>query len=307
MRCGPGNRPRFTRKSANFNERRLHANYWKEITQLYGTYVDYFVYDYALSAHDFFYGEHPLAPYKVPPVPLVILAEFSNDSLLMSKFGIQTDADVTFIIPIETFHESFGFYSEPKAGDIIRMVELGYDRPGGMADLDRPATPPLTACEDIADPLSEVCGEGRPEIGPFDCKFDERALSAYDVPANFNRLLRGAPVFEITDVRDQNLTMQYNPLMGHYVWIISGKRFDYSYQPNAPREPGSNQVSDDTRYGLVSSIEGTTGWPPTTGLPFPEDSKAPPYDQNITDESNNEWWDYDRESGGSDDDVYGGY
>lgn len=304
MRCNGKSGLRFTRKTNTFNERKLHQNYWQEINQLYGTYVDYFVYEYSLEEHDFFYGEQPLAPYRVPPTGLIMLAEFSNDSLLFSKFGIQTDADVTFIVPIETYHEAFGYYSEPKSGDIIRMVELGASRPGGLESVDRPSTPPLTACEDISDPLSDICGPTRPEKGPFDCKTDNALTSAYDDPETFSKLLRGAPVFEITDIRDQNLTMQYNPLMGHYVWIISAKRFDYSYQPNAPREPGSNQVSDETRTGLISSVPGNTGWPrPNPIIPIPEDDKR--YDQNTEDEAE-KIWDYTNNPK-SDDSIYGGY
>ena len=42
MKCGDTPNVRFTRKSQNTNERKIFQNYWKEITQLYGTYIDYF-------------------------------------------------------------------------------------------------------------------------------------------------------------------------------------------------------------------------------------------------------------------------
>jgi len=301
MKCANGTNFRFNRKEANQNERRIYQNYWKEITQLYGTFIDYFVYDYKLSAHDFLYGEEPLAPFVVPPKGFPILAEFQNDSLLLSKFGIQTESDVTFIIPIQTFYEQFGNGAEPKAGDVIRMIELGWDRPGGPDDINVSANAPLTSCEDAADPYSLICSDGLVDIPAGDCDTDENALSGYDDPESFSRLIRGAPCYEITERRDENLTLNYNPLQGHYVWICHAKRFDYSYQPNAPREPGSSQPSDETQYGLISSENGT-GWPPASALPMPEDRKDPPYDQNVNDESKKSW-NYDNTA----DDVYGGY
>ena len=61
MKCGSNPSIRFTRKNINQNERLMIQNWWAEITKLYGTYIDYYTYDYATSAHDFFYGEHKQA------------------------------------------------------------------------------------------------------------------------------------------------------------------------------------------------------------------------------------------------------
>lgn len=302
MRCANGTGGlRFNRKSANENERKVFQNYWKELTQLYGTFVDYFVYDYSKEKHDYFYGEQPLAPFIVPPKGLSILAEFQNDSLLLSKFGIQTEADVTFIIPIQSFYEKFGHGAEPKAGDLIRMTELGWDRPGGMDDMNIPEVAPVSACDDITSPLQQLCRDGIVDQS-FTCQSDTGAYSGYNVPENFDKLLRGAPVFEITERRDENMTLQYNTLQGHYVWILHAKRFDYSYQPNAPREPGSSIPSDSSLVGLISS--GHSTYPTVTGLPLPEDRKELPdnFEQNVDDDSK-KTWDYKN----TDNSVYGGY
>lgn len=291
-RTSPSGGIRFTRKSTHENERLLYQSYWKEQARLYGTFVDYFTYNYRLSGHDFLYGEHPTAEFS-PPTGMVILAEMHNDSLLLAKFGIQTDADATFIIPIQTFREVMGPTAEPKSGDLIRLTELGWDRPGGVDDLNTTnLTGPVTSCEDIPNPLDTVCRQSAVGAGILNCNTDNTTYSAYDDPTVFNNLLRGAEVFEITERRDENLTMQYNVLQGHYVWIVHAKRFDYSYQPNAPREPGSDQVSDETMYGKLSG-----------GTPYPENPKK--YPQNIEDDSNKNW-DYDNISG-DDDSVYGKY
>jgi hypothetical protein len=289
---------RYLRKTTNAGERALYSNYWKEQINLYGTFVDYFPYNYRLSAHDFIYGEQPTAEFA-PSKGMVMLAEFHNDSLMLAKFGIQTDADVTFIIHIQSFREVWGPTAEPKAGDVIRMTELGWDRPGGVSDPNT-VTEAITSCEQLLSgvnsPLDNTCRQAAVAAGvsAADCSYftDSRLYTAYDDGEVFDKLLRGAPTYEITERRDENMTMQYNQLQGHYVWIIHAKRFDYSYQPNAPREPGSDQVGDDTMYGKLSG-----------GTLYPENPRK--YPQNIEDESNKEW-DYKKESG-DDPSVYGDY
>ena len=292
-RCSdsPNAGQRFTRKTTHKSERLLFQSYWKELANLYGSFTDYFTYNYQLSAHDYVYGEQPTAKFA-PPHGITILVQMTNDSLLLAKFGIQTDADATFIIPIQTFREVYGPTAEPKSGDLIRMTELGWDRPGGVDDLNVTNLPgPVTACEDMINPLDTICRQAAMDEGILDCNTDSSAYSGYDTSAVFDNLLRGAPVFEITERRDENMTLNYNVLQGHYVWICHAKRFDYSYQPDAPREPGSDQVSDETMYGKL-----------TGGTNYPEDPKK--YPQNIDDEAKKEW-DYDQVGKG--DSVYGGY
>jgi len=296
MRCNSnnpyGNNYRVLRKSTNLNERRLFQSYWQELVNIYGTYIDYYTDMYSLTSHDSFYGEDTTAPYS-KPTGLVLLAEFNNDSLLLSKFGIQTDADATFIIPILTYRETFGPNAEPKSGDLIRMTELGLDRPGGLNDMNTITAMP-TACDERFDPLKAVCRENSEDGAVVDCHTDEQLTSEYDDLNNFNNLLRGAPVFEITERRDEILNMQYNSLLGHYVWIIHAKQYDYSYRPEAPRTPGSDQVSDDTLYGKLSG-DNNSNWAENPKL----------YEQN-TEKQSNEIWDYDMHSN-SNDSVYGEY
>ncbi|MDD4110041.1 MAG: hypothetical protein PHS54_00645 [Clostridia bacterium] len=298
MKCGTnsGAGLRFTSKVVNENERRVIQNYWIELNKLYGTYIDFYTYDYQTSAHDFFYGEHPLAPFS-GPTPMIMMAQFNNDSLLLSKFGIRTDADATFIVPILTFRAAFNSNAaEPKAGDLIRLTEFGWDRPGGMNDINTISNE-TTSCSGYAlatDVLELVCGSTiNPTISDgITCTTDSTYYSTYNDVSTFQHLMRGAPIFEITERRDENLTMNYNMLQGHYVWILHCKRFDYSYQPNAPREPGHDQISDETLYGKLSG-----------GSDYAEEPKK--YDQNVEDESRR-IWDYSK-TPGSDNSVYGNY
>ena len=62
---------------------------------------------------------------------------------------------------------------------------------------------------------------------------------------------RDGKMFEVTERVDED-NSKINPLMGHYVWLLKAKRFDYSWEPNLPQEKGSDQVHDDTFYGNLS-------------------------------------------------------
>lgn len=292
MRCN-GNRIRFINKNTNENERKNMANWWSEATDLYGTSVSYFVHNYTLSGHDFLYGEQPTAPFAAP-ITMLVLAQLNNDSLLLSKFGIQTDADLTVCVPIKDFAEYFGNpLAAPKAGDLIRLDEVGWDRPGGGGYPNSYPTSQLTALSSV-----DFCKLDDPD----QFKLQTDAFAASSLSAGFNpweNWLRGPNVYEITERRDENIPGLMNPLMAHIVWYIKLKRFDYSSEPYAPREHGYNIVNDNTRYSKIS------------GTPTIEPSKK--YPQNSEDESKKSWdyedtqLGYDYDSTGRRDGQYGGY
>jgi hypothetical protein len=183
---------RYLNKVVNENERTLIFGYWKEQIEHYGTEVTYYTHGYTLSSHFYLYGEDPTTPF-LSAGPVVMLTDITNDAIMLSKFGIMADCDMTCILHLSSFQEVFGTYREPKAGDLIEMAEYGGfgDRPGG----------------------------------------------------------RGAPVYEITERDDQNLQFNANQLMGHYVWVIKCKRWEYSSEPGAPKEPLNIQFNDDEEYG----------------------------------------------------------
>ena len=183
---------RYLNKTVNENERTLIFGYWKEQIEHYGTEVTYYTHGYTLSSHFYLYGEDPTRPF-LSAGPVVMLTDITNDAIMLSKFGIMADCDMTCILHLSSFQEVFGTYREPKAGDLIEMAEYGGfgDRPGG----------------------------------------------------------RGAPVYEITERDDQNLQFNANQLMGHYVWVIKCKRWEYSFEPGAPKEPLNIQFNDDEEYG----------------------------------------------------------
>jgi hypothetical protein len=102
--------------------------------------------------------------------------------------------------------------------------------------------------------------------------------------------LRKGKKFEITERLDQDVS-QINPIMGHYVWLIKAKRFDYSFEPGLSAEAVSDQVYDDSFSGRLAN-----GTHPQT-----EEKK---YDDEI-DTLGESVFDYS--SYGNNDDVYGDY
>lgn len=276
--CGSS---RLTDVQALNNEIKLQEDLLVEATQLYGTKVSYYVHGYSLSSHDFLYGEDVTAKFN-SPVEVVVLAEMNQDSLLLSRFGIMNDADLTVIIPIRTFNQHFSAfqeYPEPKSGDLIRLDELGLMRPGGGYEF-------LYSSKEIIEELSGISLCKNPE--EFQKAFKEY-LSAFQ--GEMNEWLRSAPVFEITERRDLAPQLNINRLQGVYAWHIKAKRYDYSYEPNAPLENGNDQVSDETFFGRLSGGENPQ-------------SPEKKYPQNTQDESDKI---FDYNNRGNLDSVYGDF
>ena len=189
---------RYLDKKINDNERSLVSGYWKEQIEHYGAEVTYYTHGYTLSTHYYLYGEDTTAT-SVSAGPMVMFTDITNDAIMLSKFGIMADCDMTCVMHISSFQETFGQYREPKAGDLIELKEYGGfgDRPGG----------------------------------------------------------RGAPVYEITERDEQNLQFNANQLMGHYIWVMKCKRWEYSSEPGAPKEEKNIQFNDDNFYGREAGGE----------------------------------------------------
>jgi len=200
---------RYLDVANNQKEIQLFNNWWVDQISQYGMQVNYYINLYSLSAHDFFYGEHPLAGFY-SPIPMVMCLTLNNDSIILSKFGIQGNADITALVAIKTFTSTLStsplscigdaYMYEPKAGDLIELIEYGETRPNG----------------------------------------------------------RSGQIYEITERVDQS-GMQSTQLLGHYVWTLKGKRYTYSFEPDAPRENLSNQVYDNKVDGLVPVDTGDPG------------------------------------------------
>lgn len=121
---------RFTDKEKNADERNIISNYWREQINLYGQKVGYIVNNTSTLSADMLYGEQPTQQYS-PPQDLIIAINLNENALLLSKFGLVSDDEVTAFVHISAFYATFGEGAEPKAGDLFQLIEYGSDRPGG--------------------------------------------------------------------------------------------------------------------------------------------------------------------------------
>jgi len=228
---------RYLHKEFTDNERTLYNTWWQEQIFQYGTEVDYFCSGYNTDTHDSLYGEDPTSSYK-DPVKMIIAFELNESAIVLNKFGLVGDDEITGYIPIDMFYRQLSGAEtpnpEPKSGDVFKLTEYGsLDRIGG----------------------------------------------------------RDGKVFEITDRVEQDIS-KINPLIGHYIWLVKAKRFDYSFEPGLSPEGASEQVFDDSHNGLLPGGE---------QQPSPDKS----YGENSETKSRRVF-DYDKFSE-SNDDVYGGY
>jgi len=214
----------FVDKTNNQGDIELQNNYWLEQINLYGQKVGYIVSNFTTSSADNLYGEQPTQAYS-SPVTIKMLIDINENALMLSKYGLQSDDEVTAFVHISGYYATFGYPNEPKSGDLFQLTEYGNDRPGG----------------------------------------------------------RNGKIFEITQRLDEEAS-RINPLMGHYVWLLRAKRFEYSFEPGVSGEAVNQQVFDDAKNNAVSGAD-------------------KPYSYNVADASKN-IFDYSQTNYG---DVYGGY
>jgi hypothetical protein len=119
---------RFTDKEKNVAERSLYSNYWREQIDLYGQKILYYKNLYNLEQADNTYGEMPLNQFETPK-EMIMLFTLTENSLILSKFGYQSDDQVTAYLHISSFYAHYPPNYEPKAGDVFKLVEYGSDRP----------------------------------------------------------------------------------------------------------------------------------------------------------------------------------
>jgi len=211
---------RFTDKSIQASERILFSNWWREQINQYGVKVNYYVNTYNTLSADNFYGEQPTQTFA-DPRRITLAVTLNENAITLSKFGFESDDDITAYIHISSFYDEFytlssvfeqfgtdnivngkipeGVYDryfefgpivEPKAGDVFELTEYGNDRPNNKQS-----------------------------------KF-----------------------FEITEKLDQDIS-QINNLQGHYVFLLKAKRLDYSFEPNI----NFNNVSSEVRFADLST------------------------------------------------------
>lgn len=118
---------RFLNKQINLQERLNFSNWWLEQINIFGQDVTYYSNQTTLSGSNPLYGEDPAAGFSNGK-NMILLLNLTNDSYLLSKFGVIADSDMTGVIHPTSFTEVYGLSSEPKMGDLIKLTEFGSDR-----------------------------------------------------------------------------------------------------------------------------------------------------------------------------------
>jgi hypothetical protein len=118
---------RYLNKQNNQAERQNFSNWWKEQISIFGQEIVYYSNSAPISSFNFLYGEKPDSRFE-DGKQMVVLLNLNNDALLLSKFGIVADSDMSGVIHPYHYTTIYGLSSEPKAGDVMTLSEFGIDR-----------------------------------------------------------------------------------------------------------------------------------------------------------------------------------
>lgn len=234
---------RYNDKCVNENEQFLFSSFWKEQLATYGTKVTYFVNTYNVLSADNIYGEHPTK--KFAPGRLITLGiELSENAYTLSKFGFQSDDEITAYVHISSFYDAFWNL------DIESLItEQGVDPGDPNACVPIPATAnqistetPIAIRTEKPSTFESQYGQVQPKAG------DVFVMTEYGKGRPGGR---SGIQFEVTEVLDQDIS-KMNQLGGHYIWMLKAKRFDFSFEPGLSAEKLSDQVYDNGFSGILS-------------------------------------------------------
>jgi len=121
---------RYLDKCVTYNEQENYGHWFDEQIKMFGQKVDYFTMNYQLSAHDPIYGEQTNATYS-PSKDIIMMVELSESSIVLGKFGLQSEDELTAFVTISSYKATFGGDREPKSGDVFQLDEYGEGRFGG--------------------------------------------------------------------------------------------------------------------------------------------------------------------------------
>lgn len=239
-------------------EQVIIGNMFLELINNFGVRINYYVNGFNTHKMNALYGEHPLQEYAGPFTVKAYLQ--LEESLSLSRYGMDAADDLTAYIAITDFTDLFFRYLATEAGIPI-YTEDG--QPIAVETLS-------TFFFDMNHLRFEPKSDDLIEVTALGC----------NRPGN-----RGSKIFRITEVLDQDVAGNINPFMGHYVWKITAKRYETSFETNAPMECGNDQVYDNTFAGKLSS----TLFPTLTTQPkvYPDNvddlSKNTVYDMTVND------------------------
>lgn len=121
---------RFLNKVDNSTEIENYDGWWEEQINMYGTAVDYYRTKVQDNLPTDLYGEDTTSGFHESK-ELILTLNLNENAIVMEKFGLVADDEVTAFIHIKNFYKIFGEGYEPAAGDVFDLSEFGSDRPGG--------------------------------------------------------------------------------------------------------------------------------------------------------------------------------
>lgn len=292
---------------ANFQaEQFIYDSAFKDIINNFGIPVDYYIHTFNIQTADTIYGEQPTAVFY-GPVSLMMYIELTENAINLSKFGFATDDELTGFVHIKTFEEAMTgreFYIRATDGDILLYSDyIEYLKAENNEELVIKTNESFKTqiIEYIA--LEESSTDNFPLLGADYTIYNKYINNNQDIEPKSGDLIqlsplgcdrpngRGAKIFEVTERTDQDIS-QINPLLGHYVYRLRAKRYEYSFEPGAPQEPRNDQIFESSFSGkLSSSIEGE------------EPSQEKVYNSDINKESKTKVLDMSV----NDTDIYGSY
>jgi hypothetical protein len=296
--CSNGDSVRYNSKENTTGARDMLLTIWDDYIKINGVKMSYRVHGFNVNRQDnVLYAEDATAPFA-DGVDLIAFPEFSNDGMLLAKFGIESTADMSLLISIPEYTRKFGdpenptVVPHPKSGDVIEMVEMGWDVTELPPNPDFTYTDPETGDIVELDAKTLLCKYGIPEgqtQNPAEIILNLEDYYGY-------KYVRYPRMYEITEVRYQDLSMAgVNFMQGHYVWLLEAKRFEYSFEPNI--NPTGTvvqpEVADDNFFGSILGDQVVSGNERT-------------YNPSLDQVSKEKIWDYDANEK-TNDSIYGGY
>lgn len=271
---------RYLDKEVIGNEEYLYSNYYREQIAQYGTKITYYVNAYNVLSADNFYGEDPTRMYA-PGREISAIVELSENANTLSKFGFEADDTITIYIHLSSFYDTFwDITTEQIATESTSLCSADfyssvYQSLNTTTAAILSSLPPSiinnfsSQLQDIVNNLSQIdlsTGQNvateetyglvteNPTV--YESQYNQVQPKSGDVFV-LTEYGKGRPgersgkMFEVTEILDEDIS-RTNPLGGHYVWIIKGKRFDYSFEPGLSAEKGSQQVYDNAFNGVLS-------------------------------------------------------
>jgi hypothetical protein len=240
-------------------EQLVYSSSFSDLINNYGIPVDYYINTFNLSAADTLYGEHPTSIFY-GPVAIMMYVELSENAINLSRFGFASDDELTGYVHIQTFKETMtgkDYFIRTATGEILSYEDfVTYMQTESGENLQTQLLSDLVVEDSDVDAFDLIGGDyvtlnrylnNGQAIEPKSGDLIQLSPLGCDRPDG-----RGAKIFEVTERVDQDISA-INPLLGHYVYRIKAKRYEYSFEPGAPQEPQNQQIFENSFSGKLSS------------------------------------------------------